>query len=233
MCTVTYLPRPQSDFLLTHNRDEKASRGIAQWPTVLNFSNQAVLCPVDADAGGTWIACSHHFTLCLLNGGFEKHISTPPYRHSRGKVIIDFYQYNSVAQFLSLYDTRQLEPFTLIIIEHEMKVINQCVFDGHAWHHTILDEKQAHIWSSTTLYTKDTILRRKNQFAVFLKQEQIEKEDIIAFHTNQHPLTQHQAILIPQHGELRTVSLTAIVKSDRIAMSYYDFIQLNHMEIVL
>ncbi|MBK8684302.1 MAG: NRDE family protein [Bacteroidetes bacterium] len=233
MCTVTYLPRPNNGFILTHNRDEHFTRGIAQWPALLSFSNQMVLSPIDRNAGGTWITSSQNYTLCLLNGGFEKHVSQAPYRHSRGKIIVDFFNYVSVDDFLQSYNTHQLEPFTLIIVEHDSDHIKQCTFDGHQLHLKNLTKNQAYIWSSTTLYDEDSILRRKKQFEVFLQQENYTQEDIIAFHTNKHPSTDQEDILINRNDILKTVSLTSIEKSASISMTYFDFIQSKQLKLVL
>ncbi|GBL36066.1 hypothetical protein EMGBS15_16610 [Filimonas sp.] len=90
MCTVTYLPVSSSSFILTHNRDEHHTRAIALLPEKKTMQDIEIIFPTDQQGGGTWIATSKEFTLCLLNGGFEKHIPSPPYRHSRGLVILDF-----------------------------------------------------------------------------------------------------------------------------------------------
>ena len=233
MCTVTYLPKSKNEFILTHNRDEHFTRGIAQFPSIKNISNQNILTPIDSNAGGTWIATSQNYTLCLLNGGFEKHVSQPPYRHSRGKIIIDFFEYNSISDFIQTYDISQLEPFTLILVEHHSNDLHQCVFDGHVLHHSKMQKDQAHIWSSSTLYQVEEILQRKKHFNLFLQETKLTQDEIIAFHTNSYKTLEHEDILINRNEILKTVSLTSIVKSSSISMTYIDFIQSKQLTLAL
>lgn len=233
MCTVTYLPKSNNEFILTHNRDEHFTRGIAQFPSIKNISNQNILTPIDSHAGGTWIATSQNYTLCLLNGGFEKHVSQPPYRHSRGKIIIDFFEYNSISDFIQTYNISQLEPFTLILVEHHSNDLYQCVFDGHVLHHSKMQKDQAHIWSSSTLYQVEEILQRKKHFNLFLQEAKLTQDEIIAFHTNRYKTLEHKDILINRNEILKTVSLTSIVKSSSISMTYIDFIQSKQLTLAL
>lgn len=233
MCTVTYLPKSNNEFILTHNRDEHFSRGIAQFPSIKNISNQNILTPIDSNAGGTWIATSQNYTLCLLNGGYKKHISQPPYRHSRGKIIIDFFEYNSISDFIHTYDINLLEPFTLILVDHHTNDLHECIFDGRVLHHSIMQKNQAHIWSSSTLYQVDDILRRKNHFNLFLQEAKLTQNEIIAFHTNSFKTLEHEDILINRNEILKTVSLTSIVKSTTISMTYIDFIQSKQLTLEL
>lgn len=233
MCTVTYLPKSNNEFILTHNRDEHFSRGIAQFPSHRNISNQNILAPIDSNAGGTWIATSQHYTLCLLNGGFEKHVSQPPYRHSRGKIILDFFEYNSITDFIQTYDVSQLEPFTLVLIEHHSNDLHQCVFEGQHLQQTKMQKDQAHIWSSSTLYQDEEKQQRKKHFNFFLQDSKLTQDEIIAFHTNRYKTLEHEDILINRNEILKTVSLTSIVKSSAISMTYIDFIQSKQLTLAL
>ena len=233
MCTVTYLPKSNNEFILTHNRDEHFSRGNAQFPSHKTISNQNILAPIDSNAGGTWIATSQHYTLCLLNGGFEKHVSQPPYRHSRGKIILDFFEYNSITDFIQTYNISQLEPFTLIIIDHHSNDLHQCVFDGQILYHSKMQKEQAHIWSSCTLYQVEEKQQRKKHFNSFLQESKLTQDEVIAFHTNSYKTLEHEDILINRNEILKTVSLTSIVKSSAISMTYIDFIQSKQLTLAL
>src|SRR5688500_10833072 len=89
MCTVTFIPSKQGMFL-TSNRDEKNLRASAVYPAVYEFSSGKTIFPKDADAGGTWIAVHQNGNaIVLLNGGLFKHIPAPPYRKSRGLIVLD------------------------------------------------------------------------------------------------------------------------------------------------
>ena len=117
MCTVTFLPKGENGYILTSNRDETPKRA-ASPPQAYDVHGIAVTFPKDPLAGGTWIACDkQRFTLCLLNGAFEKHSHRPPYALSRGLMLLDFFKYNDAESFQIGYDFEGIEPFTLIIVD--------------------------------------------------------------------------------------------------------------------
>ena len=94
MCTVTYFPLEQDGYILTSSRDEKSVRGIALPPRKYLLDQQTVFFPKDPDAGGTWfVTTGRDTTLCLLNGAFTKHEHEPPYRKSRGLVVLDYFKF--------------------------------------------------------------------------------------------------------------------------------------------
>ena len=104
MCTVTFLPKGEEDFIITSNRDEDPQRATHEL-TSQNLGGRLVYFPQDPKAGGTWFATDkENFTLVLLNGGFEKHSHKPPYRISRGIMLLQFFEINSVKDFVELYN---------------------------------------------------------------------------------------------------------------------------------
>jgi uncharacterized protein with NRDE domain len=74
MCVLTFVPNTDFGYILTNNRDENSVRPKAIPPRKYKIGNSAIYFPKDAHAGGTWIAQNQSYTLCLLNGAFEKHI---------------------------------------------------------------------------------------------------------------------------------------------------------------
>ena len=73
MCTVTFLPLGNTDFILTSNRDEQRLRETLP-PKIYEEDGVEMLFPKDKVAGGTWIGTSSKKRLvCVLNGGFIKH----------------------------------------------------------------------------------------------------------------------------------------------------------------
>ena len=69
MCTVTFLPLPGGGYLLGSNRDERADRPPARPPEAWDAGAARALAPVDAAAGGTWLAADDRGrSLCVLNG---------------------------------------------------------------------------------------------------------------------------------------------------------------------
>ncbi|MEO0339976.1 MAG: NRDE family protein, partial [Bacteroidota bacterium] len=89
MCTVTFIPQQGQDFILSSNRDEQASRSPQGLSRIDQFQKE-LLFPRDTEAGGTWIAASNKDqVVCLLNGAFELHHRQPPYRKSRGIMVLE------------------------------------------------------------------------------------------------------------------------------------------------
>lgn len=233
MCTVTFLPKTPQSYILTHNRDEHYTRSIAFLPEKKIIHGHTVLLPVDSKAYGTWFAASNDFTLCILNGGFDKHIAKPPYRHSRGNVILDFFKYNAVKPFSESYSIKNIEPFTLIIIENKTQQIFQIVNDGFKIHLEKKDKSIPHIWSSTTLYSNEKKETRKKYFEKFLTQNNFSQNAIIDFHTNKFEIYDEEGIQINRNDILKTVSLTSIIKEEKITMKYFDFIENKSTDIEL
>ena len=58
MCTVTYLPLPNNNFILTSNRDETPLRKTIPPKTYIE-NGVALIYPKDELAGGTWIGTSN------------------------------------------------------------------------------------------------------------------------------------------------------------------------------
>ena len=87
MCTVTYLPLGNNDFILTSNRDEQPSRETIP-PQEYVEDGVVLTYPKDVLAGGTWIGLSSKKRLiCLLNGGFESYERESSYKMSRGVIV--------------------------------------------------------------------------------------------------------------------------------------------------
>lgn len=87
MCTVTYLPLGNNNFILTSNRDETPLRKTVL-PKEYLENGVELTYPKDLLAGGTWIGLSEKKRLvCLLNGGFETHERKTPYKMSRGVLV--------------------------------------------------------------------------------------------------------------------------------------------------
>jgi len=210
MCTVTYIPT-ESGFLLTSNRDEQVTRP-ALPPMKYQVHGQTVFFPKEKTAQGTWISTSESlFTLCLLNGGFERHVRQPPYRKSRGLVLLDFFEYNDVEAFAEDYDFEGIEPFTLIIVLcKNARTVHQLTWDGNQIY---LEEKSStkpHIWSSSTLYDEDTRLQREDWFFQFMyNYPDATLDDALFFHHFGGSGDQQNSIVM-QREAVQTISITAI-----------------------
>jgi hypothetical protein len=254
MCTVSYLPLPTEGFVLTSTRDEKNIRKSALPPAQYHIHGEKVIFPKDPDAGGTWIAASEGgYSLCLLNGGFKIHESKPPYRLSRGIVLLDFLKYRDVGDFLAGYDFQGIEPFTLLIAggpdnsmnepDHSLNEpghspdepgknqdkptssLNELRWDGGHIHHTELASENPRIWSSVTLYPDEVIRLREKWFQDWLLMDpEVSIADAVSFHKKAGTGDIQNDIMM-NRDEVRTVSITSIVRSrNTYEMSYEDII---------
>ncbi len=213
MCTLTYLPNNNGGFILTSNRDEQISRKTTLPPESYEHYGIEVVYPKDTQGGGTWLAAAENgFTLCLLNGAFYKQVSKPPYRKSRGLVVLDFFRYNQVSTFIHQYNFEGIEPFTLIIIEKQLyPVLHQLRWDGTTLHHVVLNEHEPHIWSSATLYNAETIAERELWFKEWLAiTPEPHIHDMLHFHHFGGKGDKHNDLLMNRDNRLKTLSISSV-----------------------
>ena len=72
---------------------ENIQRENAAAPDFHILPNKKIIFPKDAKAGGTWFAAADTGVIAvLLNGAFKKHIAQPPYRKSRGLILLEIMQ---------------------------------------------------------------------------------------------------------------------------------------------
>jgi len=222
MCTVTFIPGRDKIFL-TSNRDEKNFRSPALPPRIFEFDSGKILFPKDGDAGGTWIASHENGNaVVFLNGGLVFHRSAPPYKKSRGLILLDLIDsatpYNS---FLAINLTN-IEPFTAIIWDD--KHLFECRWDGELKHQQEMDKTISHIWSSVTLYDEEIISKRKSWFDNWISNnnEPLQKE-ILDFHQFTGDGDSNNDLLMNRDGKVFTVSITSMAIGDEmINMQYLD-----------
>ncbi len=225
MCTVTYLPLGKGGFVLTSNRDESIARPSSLPPAVYSVHQEEVVFPKDPRSGGTWIASSGHFTLCLLNGAFLKHIPKPAYRKSRGLVLLDFFLYQDVRQYVEKYDFSDIEPFTLVVVKSGTETaLTELRWDGNGVHLKEMNAAFPHIWSSVTLYTKEMILQRENWFKEWLrKTTDLTQEKVLLFHHFGGAGDPVQSVVMQRENERkRTVSITSVRKNAEGTLLFYE-----------
>lgn len=220
MCTVTFIPKGETDFILTSNRDEAISRKTLP-PEEYDFEGEKLLFPKDELAGGTWIGLSSkNRLLCLLNGAFQTHIKKENYLMSRGNLVKQLLVSKNAVQDITLFNLLGIEPFTILLIEWTPQLsIYELVWDGKEKHFTPLP-LQAQIWSSSTLYTATMKKEREKWFATFLKEKTMEVDAIYNFH--KHAGIGNKDIdLQIDRGTLKTMSITQVEKNtNKLLMQY-------------
>lgn len=226
MCTVTYLPFGPDHFILTSNRDETTLRKPADFPYSKSFHDKNIVYPKDGAAGGTWVAASDtNVVMCLLNGAFEKHKHEPPYRMSRGLMLMEAIECIRPEEFIKNFDFQGIEPFTLLMIYKEgVRKFIEFRWDGANKYITMKDTYKPYIWSSSTLYTKEVQEKREALFQEWLKKNP--SPDVFAirdFHTQKDPKDPANSFLMKRDKGLQTVSTTSIeLKANKVSMVYED-----------
>lgn len=225
MCTLTYIPK-NDGFILTSNRDEAKSRKVASFPKYKSIEGQKVLFPQDGDAFGSWIATSKERLVNLLNGAWEKYNHQPPYRKSRGIVLLDSFKYADFKGFSLEYDFDNIAPFTIVCLDFKSQLsIKVLRWDGKETSYESLDPQQAHIFSSAPLYPESIRMERENLFADFLKtKKQITVADMVDFH--QFGGNENAPIKLDESHFVHTISITSVEKkANELCMQYHDLIQ--------
>jgi hypothetical protein len=223
MCTVTYIPIESNAFYLTHNRDEDVKRAIATPPVKRIIHGRTHMFPVDPQGRGTWIGMSEQGRIAsLMNGGSKDHDRNPPYRHSRGLIIPDYFKHPNVEVFLDSYDFLGLEPFTLFIFENGN--IYEITKNEDGLDRLELDPSKPFIRSSRPLYTDKSMNERKISFIEWMFHPgEITKRRIMDFHRSLTFETTADQSKVPADHVLRTVSITSIHQdANQVFMHYLD-----------
>ncbi len=233
MCTVTYLPA-RNGFTLTHNRDEAPSRSLYSIENQRTKGGDVLLFPRDAAAGGTWIVTAQSGkTACLLNGAFSLHRRTPPYRRSRGLMMLDFFDFENPDDFFQLYDLDGIEPFTFLFFQLE-KVV-ELRWDGSNKFHKNLPANEAHFWCSATLYPAEMQVKRAQVFRQWLYARTQKKlptpQALIKLHLTGSVGDPEYDYVMERGGRVKTVSITQVVFRKKITrMRYFDLLEGNRDE---
>jgi hypothetical protein len=231
MCTVTYLPY-QHGFILTHNRDEAPARS-PQTITRESNGKDHLIFPRDTKAGGAWIVSARSGkTACLLNGAFVKHKHEPPYRRSRGLIMLDFFEWTDPDGFFTDYPLDGVEPFTFLLFQRHH--VTEFRWDGTVRYLKRLDPGEPLFWCSATLYPPDMQVMRAQVFQHWLNQSNIhrlENDPHLAAAAYKLHLT--GSVGDPEYdyrmnrgGRVMTVSITQIIqKQGLVRMRYSDLLE--------
>jgi uncharacterized protein with NRDE domain len=224
MCTVTYIPTTEG-CIITSNRDEKITRERALSPQEYQIEGKKIIFPKDPKAGGTWVAHSETKIIVLLNGAQEKHFPKPKYRKSRGLIVLDLIKAENSLEFWKTIDLNDIEPFTIVVFENNKLV--QLQWNEVEKSTTEFDAKEFHIWSSSTLYSKEIRKHRKEWFQDFIKSKNAPTpEEILHFHQFTESQNKEFGLQINRNAVLKTISITQCkVTNDSIQMEYLDLFE--------
>lgn len=212
MCTLTYLPLDNQQFIITTNRDESPERGNVLFPAYQYLEGKNIIFPKDPKGGGSWVATSDNgISACLLNGAFEPHANKSPYKISRGIILLEAIECIKPDEFFKNYDFDGVEPFTMVVLFHDQKLkLLEFRWDGINKHLKEFNSTKPHIWASAQLYTQKAIANRERWFSEWLeKNKNYTVDGIREFHKNagSGDLTND---MIMDRGMVKTVSVSHI-----------------------
>lgn len=221
MCTLSYIPKKDKDFLITSNRDELISRKPAIFPSYMQSISGKVIFPKDGDAGGSWIAASKDMVVCLLNGAYEIHQRRDDYVLSRGLVVLEAFQYAWAEEFIENFDFLGIEAFTMILIEINSRKITEFVWDESDKYLRFPKYDEPHLWSSVPLYTEEERREKKRMFLEYLKKNSQPKPgQMRQFHRFEGD-GEKPAFFLSRSEVINTVSITSVYTQDaEVKMEY-------------
>jgi len=185
MCILSIVKSEQG-IIITSNRDEQRSRKNSLAPEIINLGDRKAIIARDAQAQGTWLLTDNHGrTAILLNGAFESHIPAPPYRESRGIILMNLFQEDNFKSAFLFYNLENIEPFQIIYLDTEIAF--QCVWDGNQKHLFAIDLSTPQVFFSPTLYTREQQEEKRNHFFKTLAEiGSINSNELLEIHSNQN-----------------------------------------------
>lgn len=177
--------------------------------------------PKDAEAGGTWLGISEQKrVICLLNGGFEKHLRQLPYNKSRGVVVKELLAAPNFIEASEKINLSEVEPFTIIASDWQKELFfAEFVWDGSRKHYKELALKP-HIWSSSPLYSPAMKQLREDWFAGLQEEQELTPEALLGFHFTAGKGDKNSGVIMDR-GYVKTKSISQIIFSEGRAGFYY------------
>lgn len=202
MCIVSLFFEEGGEFILTHNRDESIFRPFSKSTETNERFGQPYTAPLDLVSGGTWIYYSPQFAACILNGAYKPHMHTPPYRLSRGLLILELLKYTGLGEFISEVDLNGIEPFTMIMIDKLNQDARILVWDETLKHTEDLSGHEIVVRASSPLYTAK---EKEELVEIFKTMKHPEPDELFELH-DRLKMTDNKDVPI-----VKTTSITQIV----------------------
>lgn len=223
MCTVIFIPKGDQ-FYFASLRDEHPLRNTTTVPEIYRENDSLILSPKDARLGGTWLGLNNHANvIILLNGAFEKHIPKNKYRKSRGLIVKELLASKTpVKDWITMY-MQDIEPYTLVVFENNS--LYQLVWDGERKHHVHLSSHESYLWSSSTLYNKESSTYRNHLFQQWKAlNPNISAEDLLRFFESYKE--EQNGFIMNRQEQIKTLSFTFIhlQMPDAARMLHHDLI---------
>ncbi len=221
MCTVSYIPTSEG-FIITSNRDESTIRGSAIPPIVEIYGEYQLAYPKDPKSGGTWFVINNKFEAAvLLNGAFEDHIKLPAYRKSRGIILLEIMRSKSPEKTFEKINLSGIENFTLLLFKKSSLI--EYRWDGIQKFKESKNTRQAHIWSSATLYPHPIKKLREDWFTNWISKElKIDQQKAMSFHRTAGIGDKENDLVMQRSNHISTLSITSINFNSTTATMLYE-----------
>lgn len=236
MCTVTYYPTQQGA-IITSSRDEHLSRPQAIVPAPYIHHGVELIYPKDPKGGGSWLVIHPNGRVAvLMNGAENAHVSTPPYRLSRGLILLDIIQLEDFPSEIHQFQLEGIEPFTLIWVHGNL--LYQMRWNGKKTNLVQLRSENPVIWSSSTLYNPEMQKERQSWFLDWLKntdqslsQQTINLKErqqrLMNFHQHTASNNKEFGLQIDRSNGMKTGSITSVAlnwEEGACSLHYYDLL---------
>ena len=152
------------------------------------------------------------------------------------KILKERFSYDSNESFCNGIDLKQVEPFTLLLIDHASSIdFIELVWDGSKKYIREIDTNYHHIWASSTLYNKEQIDLRYQWFKAFTNAKtSISFSEIVNFHTGSYTKEKAYDLVMQRNSNLKTVSVSQInITPDERTFNYFDLIRNSNKNINL
>jgi hypothetical protein len=224
MCSVSWVRR-RGSLVVVMNRDERRDRAPARPPRRWRGADGGFTAPVDAAAGGTWIAARDSgVVLALLNHHASSGTAPPAgaIRVSRGRLVTALAAEAGVpdAARLRAEDLASLAPFRLFVIGPRLAP-RVFTWTGAALSSRRLDP-QVGFLTSSSWNPRGVIAARQAQFRAFRRAAgRPTLAALIAFHDQAASARGPGYAVRMSRADARTVSRTVVEwRAGRVSMAY-------------
>jgi hypothetical protein len=174
MCIATVV-KINEQTIITFTRDESEQRAF-EMP---DMHSNKLFYPKDLNGNGSWIGHNFESIFFLQNGALNKHKRQTPYSISRGKLLLDALNGQSIEKISENFKSEHVEPFTLSEFNIESGSLKRLIYDGQISTIEEFDSIEKYIYLSSTLYNEEI----KDKISMlFFKREFSSAEQLLEFH---------------------------------------------------
>jgi hypothetical protein len=162
MCILSIVQQG-NEIIVTSNRDEKRERPNSCAPEVIVRDGRSIVYAQDSLQNGTWLVADDSGKVAvLLNGAIKPHVPNPPYRMSRGLLLLDLFEKDDFLIAFEEIDLTGIEPFQMIFISKKSSC--QMLWDEQFKRVIPFHDAAIICFFSSTLYSEHHQKEKENWF---------------------------------------------------------------------